>query len=37
MNFIIPADGTYTIIATRYQENVGLSAGDYSVALEKID
>jgi len=35
MNFVIPDDGTYTIIATRYQENVGLSAGDYSVALEK--
>ncbi|MBZ0287224.1 MAG: SH3 domain-containing protein [Anaerolineae bacterium] len=37
MNFVIPEDGTYTIIATRYQENVGLSAGDYSVALEKIN
>jgi hypothetical protein len=31
----IPADGTYTIIATRYQENVGLSAGDYSLTLDK--
>jgi hypothetical protein len=34
-NLSIPADGTYTIIATRYQENVGLSAGDYSLKLDK--
>jgi hypothetical protein len=33
--FTLPADGTYTIIATRYQENVGLSAGDYSLTLNK--
>jgi hypothetical protein len=31
----IPADETYTIIATRYQENVGLSEGDYSLTLEQ--
>jgi hypothetical protein len=34
-DFSLPADGTYTIIATRYQENVGLSAGDYSLTLDK--
>ncbi|MEO8610325.1 MAG: SH3 domain-containing protein [Chloroflexota bacterium] len=34
-SFSVPADGNYTIIATRYQENVGLSAGDYSLTLDK--
>ena len=33
--FSIPADGTYTIVATRYQENIGVSAGDYTLTLEQ--
>jgi uncharacterized protein YraI len=31
----IPEDGIYTIVATRYQENIGLTEGDYSLTLEK--
>jgi hypothetical protein len=32
--FTIPADDTYTIVATRYQENIGVSSGDYTLTLE---
>jgi uncharacterized protein YraI len=33
--FSIPTDGEYTIVATRYQENIGVSTGDYTVTLER--
>ena len=33
----IPADGEYTIIATRYQEEIGLTEGDYTLTLDKIN
>ena len=34
--FIIPADGEYTVIATRYQETVGLSEGNFTLTLERV-
>ena len=33
-NFALPATGTYTIVATRFQEDVGLSEGDFEIILE---
>jgi hypothetical protein len=36
-NFTIPADGIYTVVATHYQENVGLSEGDFTLTLEKAE
>ncbi|MEQ8677644.1 MAG: PPC domain-containing protein [Aggregatilineales bacterium] len=32
-NFIIPAPGTYTIVATRYNENVGTTIGEFELIL----
>ncbi len=32
----ILADGTYTIVATRYLENEGQTAGEFSLSLEKV-
>lgn len=34
-NFSLPAAGTYTIVATRFQEADGLSEGDFSLTLER--
>jgi hypothetical protein len=34
-NFTLPASGTYTILATRFQEEIGLSAGEFSLKLER--
>lgn len=34
--FSIPADGTYTIVATRFQEEQGTTTGRYTLLLEKI-
>jgi hypothetical protein len=36
-NFTIPADGIYTVVATHYQEGVGLSEGDFTLTLEKAE
>ncbi|MBC6934369.1 MAG: hypothetical protein DWB42_00845 [Chloroflexi bacterium] len=33
--FRLPATGTYTIIATRYQEAAGVSRGDFTLTLER--
>lgn len=34
--FVIPADGTYTIVATHFQEEQGTTTGRYTLTLEKI-
>ncbi len=34
-NFLIPADGTYTIIATRFEREVGQTAGRYRLSFER--
>jgi uncharacterized protein YraI len=31
----LPANGTYTIIATRFQEDAGLTSGDFSLSLSR--
>lgn len=36
-NFELPADGTYTIIATRFQEELGTLVGDFSLTLTSGD
>lgn len=33
-NFTIPADGVYTIVATRFQENLGSTTGEFNLTLE---
>ncbi len=33
-NFALPANGTYTLVATRFQEDLGLSSGDFEIILE---
>lgn len=33
-NFTIPADGRYTIVATRFQEQLGSTTGDFNLTLE---
>ncbi len=32
---VLPADGIYTIIATRYQESVGVTSGEYVLLIEE--
>jgi 1-aminocyclopropane-1-carboxylate deaminase/D-cysteine desulfhydrase-like pyridoxal-dependent ACC family enzyme len=34
-DFTIPADGTYTILAARFQEDAGTTEGTFSLTLEK--
>ncbi len=33
--FVIPADGVYVVVATRYQEDQGLSEGNFTLTLER--
>ena len=33
----LPANGTYTIIATRFQQDIGLTKGDFTVTLEHVN
>src|SRR5690606_12894751 len=35
--FTIPADGTYTIIVTRFDEDLGLTSGEYRLTLSESD
>lgn len=37
IDFRIPADGRYYIIATRFDGNVGATSGDYRLSLELLD
>jgi hypothetical protein len=32
--YVLPRDGTYTIVATRFQGDVGATAGDFTLVLE---
>lgn len=34
-NFRLPVSGTYTIVATRFQGQIGISSGGYSLSLDK--
>lgn len=36
-DFVISADGTYTIVATRFQEAVGTTTGIFTLTLEKVE
>ena len=33
VDFRLPADGTYTIVATRYESEYGFTTGDFTLAL----
>ena len=35
-DFSLPADGTYTIVATRFQGQMGTSSGEYSLSLTRL-
>lgn len=37
IDFRIPADGKYTIIATRYDGSIGTTSGDFQLSLELLD
>lgn len=37
IDYRIPADGRYTIIATRYDGNIGTTSGEYRLSLELLD
>jgi hypothetical protein len=36
-DFAIPADGLYTIIATRFTRNLGTTTGEFELILERVD
>ncbi|MBZ0280314.1 MAG: pre-peptidase C-terminal domain-containing protein [Anaerolineae bacterium] len=35
-DYVLPATGTYTVLATRFQETTGTSSGDYTLTLELV-